>query len=128
MTRPEFPRRDPVDPPVPDTGQAVLATWHHLLDLGRLQEGEPHLAGTAKAAVARLSAATAAEIGVADGADVTVSTGRGSLTLPLAVTDMPDRVVWVPTNSLHSTVRRTLAVDTGDLVKIAGAQIGGASS
>ena len=34
-----------------------------LLDAGRLQDGEPHLAGTARPPVARLSAATAAEIG-----------------------------------------------------------------
>ena len=27
-------------------GEAVLATWHELLDAGRLQDGEPHLAGT----------------------------------------------------------------------------------
>ena len=46
-------------------GQAVLATWHLLLDAGRLQDGEPHLAGTAKKATAVLSASTAAEVGVA---------------------------------------------------------------
>jgi NADH-quinone oxidoreductase subunit G len=124
--RAEFTRRDAAQPPVPEAGQAVLATWHHLLDLGRLQDGEPYLAGTAKTAVARLSAATAAEVGAADGAELTVGTGRGSITLPLVVTEMPDRVVWVPTNSLHSTVRRTLGVDTGALVTIAGAQIGAA--
>ena len=33
--------------PQPGDGQAVLATWHHLLDAGRLQDGEPFLAGTA---------------------------------------------------------------------------------
>ena len=31
-------------------GQAVLATWQPLLDDGRLQDGEPYLAGTARAA------------------------------------------------------------------------------
>jgi NADH-quinone oxidoreductase subunit G len=119
VARPEFTKRDAVEPPVPEAGQAVLASWHHLLDLGRMQDGEPHLAGTARSAVARLSAATAAEIGVADGEHVVVGTGRGSLTLPLAVTEMPDRVVWVPTNSVGSTVRRTLAADSGALVSIA---------
>src|SRR5438132_316042 len=45
-----------------------LATWHQLLDSGRMQDGEPALAGTARPAVARMSPATAAEAGVADGA------------------------------------------------------------
>ena len=70
-----------------------------LLDAGRLQDGEPHLAGTARPPVARLSAATAAEIGAADGDSVTVRTDRGAITLPLEITDMPDRVVWLPLNS-----------------------------
>ena len=30
-----------------EPGEAVLATWHLLLDNGRLQDGEPYLAGTA---------------------------------------------------------------------------------
>ena len=32
-------------------GQALLATWHQLLDAGRMQDGEPYLAGTARPAV-----------------------------------------------------------------------------
>ncbi len=56
----------------------VLATWHQLLDAGRLQDGEPYLAGTARAAVAQMSAATAAEAGVADGGKVTVGHRRAA--------------------------------------------------
>ena len=89
-----------------------------LLDAGRLQDGEPHLAGTARPAVARLSAATAAGIGASDGKPVTVSTGRGSVSLPLAVTEMPDGVVWLPLNSPGSAVHRQLAVTTGAVVHI----------
>ena len=48
-------------------GQAVLATWHHLLDSGRMQDGEPFLAGTAPRSRALLSAATAAAVGVGEG-------------------------------------------------------------
>ena len=59
----------------PGQGEAVLTGWRMLLDSGRLQDGEPYLAGTARTPVARLSAATAAEIGAADGDSVTVSTG-----------------------------------------------------
>ena len=63
--------------------------------------------------MARLSAATAAEIGAADGELVTVGTERGEITLPLAITDMPDRVVWLPLNSAGSAVHRQLARDRG---------------
>jgi NADH-quinone oxidoreductase subunit G len=100
----------------PGAGEAVLATWRMLLDEGRLQDGEPYLAGTAKAPVARLSAATAEEIG-ADG-KVTVATAHGEITLPLVITDMPDRVVWVPANSPGSAVYRDLGVQAGGVVKI----------
>ncbi len=53
-----------------------LATWRQLLDSGRMQDGEPSLAGTARPVVARMSAATAAEAGIADGDKVTVATGQ----------------------------------------------------
>ncbi|MFY2859749.1 NADH-quinone oxidoreductase subunit G [Mycobacterium sp. THU-M104] len=102
----------------PEKGQAVLTGWRMLLDGGRMQDGEPHLAGTARTPVARLSAGTAAEIGVADGEAVTVGTPRGSITLPLSVTDMPDRVVWLPLNSPGSAVHRELGVTVGSIVKI----------
>jgi NADH-quinone oxidoreductase subunit G len=104
--------------PAPERGQAVLATWRLLLDNGRLQDGEPHLAGTAHRPVVRLSAATAAEIDAAAGDPVTVSTERGAITLPLAVTDMADRVVWLPTNSPGSTVHSTLGATSGAVVSI----------
>ncbi len=108
----------PVDGPSLADGEAVLASWHHLLDAGSLQDGEPFLAGTAPRPVARVSAATAVLAGVADGADLTVSHGAGSITLPLVVTDMADRVVWLPTNTAGSAVRSTLGVDAGAVVRI----------
>ena len=87
-----------------------------LLDNGRLQDGEPYLAGTARPPVARLSAATAAGIGAAEA--VTVSTWRGSVTLPLVITEMPDQVVWLPLNSPGSAVHRDLGVTVGAVVRI----------
>ena len=101
-----------------DIGQAVLTGWRLLLDEGRMQDGEPHLAGTARKPVVRLSAGTAAEIGAADGDHVAVSTPRGSISLPLSITDMPDRVVWLPLNSSGSAVHRKLGVTTGSIVGI----------
>jgi NADH-quinone oxidoreductase subunit G len=106
-------------PPVqPGAGEAVLTGWRMLLDNGRMQDGEPHLAGTARTPAVRLSADTAAEIGAADGDAVTVSTPRGSISLPLIITDMPDRVVWLPLNSPGSAVHRRLGVTLGSTVKI----------
>lgn len=104
--------------PAPGPGEAVLSTWRLLLDAGRMQDGEPHLAGTARPPVVRLSATTAAEIGAGEGADVTVSSGRGSISLPLVVTDMPDRVVWLPLRSVGSEVNAELRVGNGSVVAI----------
>ncbi|OBB96831.1 NADH-quinone oxidoreductase subunit G [Mycolicibacterium peregrinum] len=118
------PSATPEPHPTPGPGEAVLASWRLLLDAGRLQDGEPYLAGTAVSPVARLSPGTAAEIGVAAGDPVTVSTDRGSVTLPLSVTEMPDRVVWLPTNSPGSAIHRQLGVTAGALVSITRASIG----
>ena len=106
----------------PGPGRALLATWHNLLDAGRMQDGEPNLAGTARPAVARMSAATAAEAGTADGGKVTVATGHGSITVPVEIADMPDRVVWLPANSAGSAVRRELGAGHGSGVSVRSAE------
>ncbi|MET7770628.1 NADH-quinone oxidoreductase subunit G [Nocardia sp. NPDC005366] len=116
----------PVAPPThgacpvvrPDQGTAVLASWRMLLDQGRMQDGEPNLAGLARPPVVRLSAATAAEIGAADDDAITVGTDRGIVTLPLMITEMPDRVVWLPMNSPGSSVYEQLVAQPGDVVGI----------
>ncbi len=106
----------------PGPGRALLATWHNLLDAGRMQDGEPNLAGTARPAVARMSAATAAEAGTADGGKVTVATGHGSITVPVEIADMPDRVVWLPANSAGCAVRRELGAGYGSEVSVRSAE------
>jgi NADH-quinone oxidoreductase subunit G len=112
-------------------GQAVLSTWRHLIDDGRLQDGERYLKATGPVAVARLSARTAESVGVADGAEVTLSTERGRVTFPTVVTDMPDGVVWVPQNSTGVALNRDLGALAGDVVRIhadQGAGHGGATA
>lgn len=104
--------------PEPGPGEAVLAGWRMLLDAGRMQDGEPFLAGTARPPVVRLSADCAAELGVREGDPVTVATDRGSVTLPLAITDLPYRVVWLPICSPGSEVYRQLGAQIGDVVRI----------
>ncbi|HEY5248678.1 MAG TPA: NADH-quinone oxidoreductase subunit G [Dermatophilaceae bacterium] len=107
-----------VEVPSPDDGQATLATWHHLLDSGRMQDGEPFLAGTAPKTRALLSAKTAALIGLVEGDTVRVSAGSGVITIPFIITDMADHVIWLPTNSPGSAVRSTLGVDAGAVVSL----------
>jgi NADH-quinone oxidoreductase subunit G len=87
-----------------------------------MQDGEPFLAGTARPVVARMSAATAAEAGTSDGGKVSVATAHGSLTLPVEVAVMPDRVVWLPTRSAGSEIRRELAAGHGSLVTLRSAE------
>lgn len=105
--------------PTPALGEAVLSSWRMLLDNGRLQDGEPNLAGTARLPLVRLSAETAAEIGADNGDHVAVSTESGSITLPLEITELPPRTVWLPLNSPGSTIYETLCVTAGSVVKIA---------
>ncbi|HUW77663.1 MAG TPA: NADH-quinone oxidoreductase subunit G [Candidatus Nanopelagicaceae bacterium] len=104
----------------PEAGEAVLASWRMLLDAGSLQDGEANLAGTARRALARLSAKTAAEVGIQDGGLLLVTTDSGSISIPFEITDMPDRVVWLPENSTGSQIRRSLAVTSGAVVRIGG--------
>ncbi|MDR3201934.1 MAG: molybdopterin-dependent oxidoreductase, partial [Bifidobacteriaceae bacterium] len=123
-TRPAPPAAQPEDVPRPEPGQALLATWRLQLDSGRGQDCAPQLAAGAKAPVAILSEATARDLGVGAGQPVTVSTARGTITLPAAPRrGVPDRVVWLPANSPGSQVRRTLGTATGivQLTKEAGA-------
>ena len=121
--RPPAPTLTPPHLPAPGAGEAVLATWTWLLDAGRMQDGEPHLAGTAKRPRLHLSAATAAAVGVEEGDLVTVSSERGSLVLPLVLADMPDEVVWVPTNAPGYPVRERLAAGAGAIVGVSRAQV-----
>ncbi|MGW0808439.1 NADH-quinone oxidoreductase subunit G [Nonomuraea sp. NPDC002799] len=106
----------------PAAGEALLATWHLLLDQGRLQDGEPYLAGTARAAEALVSESTAVELGIANGDKLVVgSPGSDTVTLPVRVADLPDRVVWLPANSGGCSVTRDLRAVAGDIVTIGSA-------
>ncbi|GAB3054378.1 NADH-quinone oxidoreductase subunit G [Intrasporangium mesophilum] len=101
-------------------GDFALSTWATLLDAGRMQDGEPFLAGTAPRSVARLSEGSAGRLGVADGDPVTVTGPTGSVTLPALVTEgMVDGVVWLPTNSKDCSVRTGLGTDAGGYVAVA---------
>ncbi len=116
--RVERPAHEPGQVPELRDGTLVLATWRHLLDAGSLQDGEPHLAGTAPRPVARVSARTAADLGVADGDELTVGAGDTRVTAPVVVGEMADHVVWLPTHSVGCDLRSTLAGAPGALVSV----------
>ncbi len=77
----------------------TLATWKLLLDDGRMLDGDDYLKATARAPVALVSAGTLDALGLTAGEHVEVSGDRGTTTLPVAVADLPDGVVWTPTRS-----------------------------
>jgi NADH-quinone oxidoreductase subunit G len=104
--------------PRPAAGEAVLAGHRLLLDQGLLQEGDEALAGTRHAAYARVSAATAVAAGVKDGDLLAVTGPAGTTELPLSITEMPDRVVWLPLNSGGSGVASDTGARPGSLVRI----------
>ncbi|MFE1440945.1 NADH-quinone oxidoreductase subunit G [Streptomyces sp. NPDC058739] len=104
--------------PRPAAGEAVLAGHRLLLDLGALQRGDEALAGTRHAAHARVSAATAVEAGVRDGEVLVVTGPSGTVELPLEITEMPDRVVWLPLNSTGRGVASDAGAQPGSLVRI----------
>jgi NADH-quinone oxidoreductase subunit G len=115
--RPEPPevRDSPLTGPGTSSGREyLLSTWHQLLDSGRMQDGEPSLAGTARPVVARMSLATAAQAGLADGDKVTVATEQGSVTVPVEVVPMAGQVVWLPAAGLTPEPRADDADLAGD--------------
>jgi NADH-quinone oxidoreductase subunit G len=118
--RPAKPTTPASPAPEADDGHAVLATWRHLIDDGRMQDGEPYYKATGPMAVARMSPGTAAAAGLRDGDNVTLATDRGRVTLPLVVTDMPDGIVWAPQNSNGISLNRDLGALSGDVVRMQG--------
>lgn len=101
------PRSEPLGAPGAPTALGsgeglLLATWKQMIDKGSMLDGADHLRATARRPVARLSAADHLALGAPDA--VTLTGDRGSLTLPAAVTDMVDGVVWVPGNSAVGSV------------------------
>ncbi len=89
-------------------GEALLATHKPMLDAGRLQDGASMLAGSARRPVVFASRATVAGLGIDEGEELTLSTQRGSIMLPLQFADLPDGVVWVPECSQGSIVHESL--------------------
>ncbi|MDR2374299.1 MAG: NADH-quinone oxidoreductase subunit G [Bifidobacteriaceae bacterium] len=108
----------PSPPRSPGPGEALLSTWHYLVDDAAGLDGVEALAASAPAARARLSAATAAAAGLEAGGRVEVATADGAITLPVVIDDVLDGVVHLPTKSPGSWVRVNLAAADGGVVRI----------
>jgi NADH-quinone oxidoreductase subunit G len=114
-------------PPVASDPAATgfrLASWRMNLDGGRGLDGEPHLMGTAKPDVVRLSPAAATGLGVRNGNAVVVRGPASSITLPMAITAMLDDVVWLPAHIDGIATTGRLGVLVGDRVQVQPTAVG----
>jgi NADH-quinone oxidoreductase subunit G len=104
--------------PALNADQALVTSWRRLLDLGTLQQGEEHLAGTARRTVAVISPKRAQSLGVVDGDQLKLSTAQGSVTLSALVENIHDDAVWAPRNSRGSQLLVNLGVAHGAVVTV----------
>ena len=107
-----------VQQPSLNADQALVTSWRRLLDLGTLQQGEEHLAGTARRTVAVISPKRAQALGVVDGDQLKISTAQGSVTLSALVENIHDDAVWAPRNSRGSQLLVNLGVAHGAVVTV----------
>lgn len=102
---------------VPD-GHVILSTWRQQIDDGRGQDGMATYKATARPAVIRASQSTLTAAGIRPGDMGQLATDAGRVALPTLAVDMPDGVVWAPTNSAGWPLRRLLKADHGDVVRL----------
>ena len=96
----------------------VLAGLRQLIDNGSLQNGEAHLAATAREAVAKVNAKTAADHGLIDGNLVVLEAPGGKLVIPVEIAAVADQTIWLPLNSDGSTPLINLGITIGDSVSV----------
>ena len=96
----------------------VISGLRQLIDNGSLQQGEPHLAATAREAFARVSERTASNHGLKDGNLVVIKGRLGQMAIPVMVSDVADDTVWMPLNSDGSTPLRNLGLSIGANIEV----------
>lgn len=105
-----------VTPSTPESSEFRVATWRQLLDSGVMQEGEPHLAATARPTVARMSASDHQRLGSPSA--VNVSGPKGSITIDVEVAEVVAGNIWLPLNSPQSHIYTQLGCGYGDSVTV----------
>jgi NADH-quinone oxidoreductase subunit G len=96
----------------------TLATWRLLIDSGVMQEGEPHLAATARPSEVAVSSAMFEQLGQPE--VITVTGPNGSITLPAQVAEVSSESVWLPMNSPESHIYTQLGCGYGEVVTVKG--------
>lgn len=110
------PTPTPTTTPASNEPGFTLATWRQLLDSGLMQEGEPHLAATARPSVARISSTDFLALGSPSA--ITVTGPKGSISLPAEVAEIVPTAVWLPMNSPDSHIYVQLGCGYGDPVSV----------
>jgi NADH-quinone oxidoreductase subunit G len=105
-------------PEVAVSAGTTLATWRLLIDSGVMQEGEPHLAATARPSNIAVNAAMFEQLGQPE--VITVTGPKGSITLPAQVAEVSSESVWLPMNSPDSHIYPQLGCGYGDVVSVKG--------
>ena len=81
-------------------GSLVLDSWPELLGASLALSHSEFVESDHRRGHARLSVATAAQLGIGDDDSITVTAGSTTFTLPVHITEnMADSVVWAPTNA-----------------------------
>jgi len=106
--------------PVTGTGEAILATWKLLIDDARMLDGDEALRATARDPIALASATTLTGLGVTPGEPVTISNGDRWVKFLATVGDLPEGVVWAPSNSAGVSLLRDLGAGAGSVVRLEG--------
>jgi NADH-quinone oxidoreductase subunit G len=96
----------------------TLATWRLLIDSSVMQEGEPHLAATARPSLVAVSSAMFEQLGKPE--VITVTGPKGSITLPAQVAEVSSESVWLPMNSPESHIYAQLGCGYGEVVTVKG--------
>ena len=108
----------PAELVTPPDKQVVITCHKTQIDEGLLQVGATDMQAAGRASFARISPETAQEFGITDGGAISLITDRGQIQLPVVLTKMPQRVVWVPECSAGSHVYESLGVTSGALVQL----------
>ncbi|WP_242491708.1 NADH-quinone oxidoreductase subunit G [Actinomyces minihominis] len=95
--------------PKVDPGSLVLASHKVMVDLGRMLDGAVDLRLSARSAVALLSRSSFDAMGLNEDDNVRVTGPRGSVILPVEVSEVVDGVVWIPECSVGNGVNQDLA-------------------
>ncbi len=103
----------------PVASKVVVSTWKQLIDDGRGQAGADAYLATAREPVLLASAATLSAAGIETGSLAQITGSAGSASFTADVADLPDGVIWVPSNSGLS-LSSQVGVSHGGKVTLAG--------